>query len=136
MNMAATHLAEVRSFIALQKMLSQEFRRALPFVKDWEYLLDCPKSGEVHLDGRRWRFRVHGAGVAFTSSDGVVVDMHRAVTQPEVVDAWRLMQYLESTAQDSKVYLNEAAVETELRKLEEAGFLRRVEGNGGYKLAS
>jgi len=105
-------------------------------VEDWDYLLDCPRSGELQLEGERWRFRVHGAGVKFTSAGGVLIDVHRGITRAELIDAWRFMQYLESTTPESNVHLTEAAVDAELRKLEETGLLKRVENEGTYRLVA
>lgn len=85
------------------------------------------------VDGETWRFNRHGAGVAFTSSSGVVVDVHRGVEQPDVIDAWRLVRYLETSGAVGRDQLHETAVDAELLTLTKQGQLAIADSSGGYR---
>src|SRR3712207_908778 len=96
MRAASDRMVLARPLLVLQQKLLTAFRGEFPNVHDWQFLLDAPKSGEVLADGELWSFRRHGSGLAFKSNAGVVIDMHRALLDPGLFDAWRLLQYLES----------------------------------------
>jgi hypothetical protein len=52
-------------FVELQCQLVLEFMRTHPDVKDFTWLLDFPKAGEVFVGGDEWRFIRHGSGLRF-----------------------------------------------------------------------
>jgi hypothetical protein len=133
MTTIAIEISAVRALIALQRQLVGALRLAYPGARDLKFLLEFPKTGEVTVGGEMWRFDRHGAGVAFTSLAGVVVDVHRCVEQPDVVDAWRLCRYLETSGAVGLGRLEEAAVEAELRALSQQGKLNSVNSSGGYR---
>jgi hypothetical protein len=59
---------------------------------------DLPRQGVVVQDEVAWRFQKHGAGVRFIGENGVIVDAHvEPFNFPTAVDAWRLVQYCETT---------------------------------------
>lgn len=124
-------ISAVRTLIGLQGQLVGALRVAYPAARDVKFLLDFPKTGEVTVGGGSWRFDRHGAGVAFTSPDGVVVDVHRGIGQPDVVDAWRLLRYLETSGSVALGRLGETAVDAELRSLSQQGHLIPVDALGG-----
>ena len=83
----------------LQRGLLGALRAAHPDARDFSWLLDFPAAGELTLRGERWSFVRHGAGVRFVRADpapNLVVDAQRSMEQPNLVDSWRLMQFLES----------------------------------------
>lgn len=89
----------ILQFVALQKKLVTSFRLSHPHVKDTKWLLDFPKHGSIIVNNDRWDFIKHGAGLRFrraSCSPQLVVDVHTAFDNPEVVDEWRLQQYVES----------------------------------------
>jgi len=120
--------------VTLQKYLFAALRSTFPDASDFRFLIDFPKSGELSVEKTTWTFIRHGAGIAFTSQSGVIVDMHRKFEQPEMVDAWRLLRFLESSSALVDESLNEAQVEAQLRELAESGQLARAGLPGGYRL--
>jgi hypothetical protein len=134
MTTTAIGVSAVRTLIALQSQLVGALRLAYPAARDLKFLLDFPKTGEVTVEGETWRFDLHGAGVAFTSPAGVVVDVHRGLGQPGVVDAWRLLRFLETSGSVGLGTLEETAVDAELRALAQQGQLVSVDPSGGYRL--
>lgn len=100
----------------LQKQLITSFKRLYPAVLDSEWLVGCPVSGEVQIDKERWAFVKHGAGLTFMRSNlspRLVVDMHSQPWNIDLVDAWRLQQFVESMGtaisfEEAKAALDEA----------------------------
>jgi hypothetical protein len=129
----AAHLGLIiRAFVVLQDKLMGAFRKSFPGVQDWQLLLDCPKSGKVAVDGEPWTFRKHGSGLVFTNAAHVVVDMHTALPDVAVIDAWRLLQYLESTATGLEMPVTEASLTSKLEELAKSGMLRKLPGMARY----
>lgn len=86
-------------FVELQKKLVASFILSHPHVKDMKWLLDFPKRGSIVVNNEQWSFIKHGAGLRFqrtSCNPKLVVDVHAAFDDPEVVDEWRLQQYVES----------------------------------------
>jgi hypothetical protein len=129
-------LMPIRRFVALQEMLLRAFIEAFPQVSDWQLLLNCPRSGEFVVDGRAWTFRRHGRGLRFKDDSGVVVDMHRALPDAEVFDAWRLLQYLESSRDARQTHLTEAELNATLQRLTRSGHVQNADAEGGFRFAS
>lgn len=65
---------------------------------DGSVVFSAPKTGSLELNGKRWTFKRHGSGFRFISDDsGHVIDAHRNVVScPAGIDAWRLLQFLET----------------------------------------
>lgn len=88
----------LRNFVVIQKKLIESFMHQYPNVKDYQFLLDCPKQGIIKLGDNIWHFSKHGKGIKFyqnNSSKAKVVDVHCNITVPESFDLWRLSQYFE-----------------------------------------
>lgn len=127
-------IIHIRRYIELQRMLLTAFSEAFPDVSDWQFLLDAPRSGEVIVDGDTWAFRKHGAGLSFRRADGLTIDAHRYLTVPEGIDAWRLLEYIESSDVDREEWLSERSLKKELDRLEREGELVSAENEGFYRL--
>lgn len=95
---SADIVAIIPEFVELQNNLVGAFRQMFPQITDWEYLLDCPRSGCLWAEGEEWQFQRHGSGICFTGKkSGKVVDAHCGMSlYPRAFEAWRLCQYLES----------------------------------------
>ena len=135
--------AVIRIFIDLQAQLVIELKRALGS-RDWHYLTDIPRKGELEANGTLWRYEVHGTGVCFSSDRGIV-DMNRHLDgDPRSFDAGRLAEYLSSIGQNSVVWA-ERVVEFDyeqgpsiLREMHATGAIQRIGSYDGelYKLPS
>jgi hypothetical protein len=102
--------------------------------KDREYFHDVERIGTLQLGTQTWRYTRHGAGVMFESPDAVV-DAHKGLAAwPRGVDAWRLLQYLESRGitefsfdgEHTVIDYEEAGLERILRKMVQHGILQEV----------
>lgn len=90
--------AIIESFVELQAQLVSQLKRTLG-ARDWRYLTDLPRKGELEASGTPWRYEVHGTGVRFSSDRGIV-DMNRQLDgDPRAFDAGRLAEYLISIRQ-------------------------------------
>ena len=121
-------LEELQNFAALQASLTTSFRKAYPLVKDLESMLDAPTSGCVDTGKELFLFKRHGVGLAFKNWDGVTVDIHKHFGTPGVFDAWRIVQYMESTRRVDDDEVSEVdfdQVESELSQLADSGKLVR-----------
>jgi len=97
--MLPIQIKDISRFVNLQRKLTLEFSRHYSESKDLRWLLDFPGSGEMNIDGDKWRFVKHGAGLRFTRESGepcIVVDIHDRFDEPNVIDEWRLQQFFES----------------------------------------
>jgi hypothetical protein len=125
----------IRRYIELQRILLAAFREAFPGVSDWRFLLDAPRSGELIVDGDTWSFRKHGAGLFFRRADGLTIDAHRHLSVPEGIDAWRLLEYFESSGCDQEEWLSEQSLKKELARLQREGEVISAQHEGLYRLA-
>jgi hypothetical protein len=125
----------IRGFVNLQTKLIGSFMDAFPQVTDWLLLREVPKSGELIVDAEPWTFRRHGSGVQFENARGVTVDTHRALPDPGIFDAWRLVQYFESLGVSIGFPIEEAAVEARLADLSKSGHIRPVGKEASYRFA-
>lgn len=90
--------AIIETFVDLQAQLVTELKRTLG-PRDWRYLTDLPRKGELESNSTLWRYGVHGTGVRFSSDRGIV-DMNRHLEgDPRAFDAGRLAEYLASIGQ-------------------------------------
>lgn len=115
--------AYIEQFIQLQMMLLIAFKESFPLVNDWVNLLDFPRHGEINTPSGIWRFQLHGCGLNFVGPDGVVIDTHDMVSNPEILDAWRLLQFLESIDAVKEAELEMSEIETALKQLLLEGIL-------------
>lgn len=119
----------IQQLICYQVALMSAFIALYPGLKDWQFLLDFPKSGEVEIDGHVWVFNKHGAGLLFRNvSTGEVVDVHKYIDNTEIFDSWRLEQFLDSVGVDPDEYdLADCLV-----NLKDQGVIKPSEIRGGY----
>lgn len=89
-------MEQLRCFVDLQISLVAAFSRAFPEISDREFMVDASKQGCVDTGRELWLFKKHGGGLAFKNWDGVTIDVHSQFTSPDLFDAWRVMQYVES----------------------------------------
>lgn len=117
----------IKEMIQLQNNIMVVFKRVYPEVKDYNLLLDCPRKGELDVHGQEWLFTKHGKGLKFIRKKPlpqIVVDMHNYFSESDVLDEWRLEQYLESlnvsySKSDISRCLNELALTQVLKKISE-----------------
>ncbi|GEM_PF-5401787 len=89
----------ILDFVKIQEQLIKNFHRIYDDqIADWEYLLDCPNNGYFSLFGENWKFEKHGKGICFIGQkSGKVIDAHKGIlSDSQVLDAWRLIEYFES----------------------------------------
>jgi hypothetical protein len=123
-------LPEIIRLLRLQTSLLTSFRSLFPNLRDWKWMLDSPRSGELETVGEKWAFQKHGVGLRFVSASGVVVDMHREVGRPNVFDQWRLCQFVESLHPGWAPELLKHQIANSLAELVRAGMVVRVNGVG------
>lgn len=76
------------------------------FEHEGRLLGGIPKFGTIDFEGE-WIFKKHGLGVKFTNSnDGRIVDVHNYINDCDRIDAWRLVQYIDSL-KISHIQMNE-----------------------------
>ncbi|MCX8619151.1 hypothetical protein J3U42_12205 [Gilliamella sp. B2923] len=117
----------IEELIKLQNNLLSVFKRVYPEVKDYNLLLDCPRKGELKVNEQEWLFTKHGKGLKFIRKkplSQIVVNIHSYFSEPDVLDEWRLEQYLESlkisySKSDISKYLNELTLTQVLKKISE-----------------
>ena len=119
-------------FSELQKKLLSNFLMLYPDAVT-SFLLTVPRRGELDVEGNIWKFLKHGAGCRFESTTrGDVVDAHKLYKDiPSPIDAWRVLQYVESTGTPCP---RERDVKARLVELERQGFLDRTDYDGVYQL--
>ncbi len=135
--------AIIGTFVDLQAQLVIELKRTLG-ARDWRYLTDLPRKGELTANGTLWTYEVHGTGVRFSSDRGIV-DMNRHLDgSPRDFDAGRLAEYLASVGQPP-LYFGEKVIEFDyergpaiLADMHAAGAIQRVGSCDGeiYRLSS
>lgn len=97
----------VKTMVDLQRSLVVEFFNIYPSLKDFDLLLDFPKTGEIKLENTLWNFIKHGKGLKFIRKEpkpNIIIDVHINILDPCIVDEWRLSQYLESLGYDLQKY--------------------------------
>lgn len=117
----------IEELIKLQNNLMSVFKRVYPEVKDYNLLLDCPRKGELEVNGQKWLFIKHGKGLKFIRNKPlpqIVVNIHSYLSESEVLDEWRLEQYFESlkisySKNDISKCLNELTLTQVLKKISE-----------------
>lgn len=126
----------IETFVDLQSQLIFELKRTLG-ARDWRYLTDIPRRGELNVDGMLWQYEIHGTGVRFYSDRGII-DMNRHLDgDPRLFDAGRLAEYLSSVGQSSVVwegntlYFDYEHGPSILRQMHANGAIQRIEGCDG-----
>ncbi len=122
-------LKHIEGLVQLQLRIVIAFRSQYPSVRDWEFLLDFPKSGIVITDGREWKFQKHGKGVMFIGEADEVVDIHKSMDHPDLFDLWRLEQYLISVGVVTEREIDEGVLENALHDLLAANRISEATGN-------
>jgi len=92
----------IDELLGCQRRLSHALLERHPEVRGSDWLVGFRISGDLDVNGELWTVAQHGAGAAFTRqvpAPQLVVDMHTSVSNPEVVDAWRIQQFAESKGQ-------------------------------------
>lgn len=125
----------IEELIKLQNNLLSVFKRVYPEVKDYNLLLDCPRKGELKVNEQEWLFTKHGKGLKFIRKKPlpqIVVNIHSYFSEPDVLDEWRLEQYLESlkisySKSDISKHLNELTLTQALKKISEQQY--KLNGN-------
>lgn len=136
---AHVDLAAVEHFVRLQVALIEALADDLevPVGAILDAMLQHPaQSGHLDAANARWRWRRHGLGVLFVSDHAQVVDAHRRPADPTLVDAWRLLQFV-----DRDRRLHERDIARDLEALRTAGELVEVtypgtHGGSLFRLAS
>lgn len=88
------------------------------------------------LDGKAWSFQRHGSGVSFSDEREIIVDANDRLSEPDVFDAWRIMQYVESFDRARGVEFQEIEEREVVKSLDDltvSGQLERV-GNRHYRI--
>jgi hypothetical protein len=124
-------LVLLRTFVQLQLKLITALKAQLG-AKDWHLLIDVPRRGQVELEGRGWRYSVHGTGIRFDGG-GCSVDANRGLGRfPSAFDAGRIVEYVRSKGTDevswrgSSYRLDYDSTPSLLRQLAESGDIVRV----------
>jgi hypothetical protein len=126
------HPSVLTQFCQTQAQLIAAFISLYPQISFAQEGLDLPREGHIDINGVSWRFQRHGAGLRFTSAvDGHVVDMHQNLPRSNVIDAWRLLQYLESQGDGE---LEFATVEKALSAAAKRLGLKAI-GDQGYEVS-
>lgn len=125
----------IEELIKLQNNLLSVFKRVYPEAKDYNLLLDCPRKGELKVNEQEWLFTKHGKGLKFIRKKPlpqIVVNIHSYFSESDVLDEWRLEQYLESlkisySKSVISKYLNELTLTQVLKKISEQQY--KLNGN-------
>ncbi len=129
--MSQTLLDEVSTLIGLQSALLSAFFAQFPGLRESRWLIGSASTGRVATQGGNWLFAKHGAGIRFTRHEHpqLVVDIHTRLDTPNLVDSWRLQQFLESKGRT----IDLTKLRGELEKLVVAGHVMK-EGVDQYSL--
>jgi hypothetical protein len=109
----------LREYANLQERLCGALFEQYP-VDDIHLLTDLPKRGQLPLGDELWEFERHGSGVRFTHVlTKAIVDAHTSpVAYPAGVDAWRLIEHLESKGIETLTHGSTEFAVTSKRPLE------------------
>ncbi len=98
-NITMKRLQLIREYVALQeKLVSAAVSKLSPGASEYDFEESLAAKTTID-DGTTWLAKAHGLGVMFTNPKSrTVVDAHIGfIDAPNVFDAWRLVQYCEST---------------------------------------
>lgn len=96
----ASLIVEIKTFISIQRRLTEALLDKYPECRNYLLLFNLPKCGEVILNGVHWNYKKHGSGVEFRCSDGRVVDVCERLDEPDLFSEWRISLYLQSVDKD------------------------------------
>lgn len=124
----------LKQFVELQIKLMAVFKEGHQHLSDWKFLLDFPNSGELEIDGESWSFNKHGSGLLFRNNQtGLVVDIHKDISNPYQFDSWKLEQFIES----SKYNVDVDTLDNELKNLSDNDvIIEDSEKKGVFELIS
>lgn len=122
----------ISDYIIIQSRILSVFFSEYPNSLSGEYLFEnCPRKGKIMVDGSKWSFRRHGAGISFDNlSSGVEVSAHVHPDDPNHIDAWRLKLYMESLNPNTSV--DQDTVKALLRSLSEMNKGLEKKRSGDY----
>jgi hypothetical protein len=88
----------IRDFVQLQESIMNIFQAQYEQVKDWKYMIGCPKNGVLKALGGKWNFYKHGSGVHFENeANSVVIDIIKwNIELPKAFDISRITSYFVS----------------------------------------
>lgn len=126
------HPSVLTQFCQTQAQLIAALANLYPQISFTQEAVNLPREGRIDISGGSWTFQRHGAGLRFTSDvGGHVVDMHQNLPRSDVIDAWRLLQYLESQGGGE---LEFATVEKALSAAAKRLKLKAI-GDQGYEIS-
>ncbi|HHQ6614795.1 TPA: DUF6896 domain-containing protein [Serratia fonticola] len=121
-------------FKRLQVSLLDVFFRKYNFPKDFDFLLDFPRVGELLLDdGSHWSFLKHGRGIRFNRvkpKPNVCVDAHTHLENNKLITTWRLSRYFLSLGNN----VSNENIEALVKDMESQGMINKT--SRGYILNS
>lgn len=125
----------IKEMIQLQNNIMVVFKRLYPEVKDYNLLLNCPRKGKLAVHGQEWLFTKHGKGLKFIRMKPlpqIVVDMHNYFSESDMLDEWRLVQYLDSlnvsySKNDISQCLYELTLTQVLKKISEQQYMLNLD---------
>lgn len=121
------------AFVMLQRRLLEYLFLLHPEFAGDKWLVGVPFKAELHLDSEIWDVTRHGVGLMFKRREpapNVVVDVHVGLDNPNLLDAWRLQQYVESKG--GRLEYDDA--EAMLQSVADSGML--IRRSNGYELGS
>lgn len=77
---------DVFSYVSLQAKIMISFFDKYRFCKDYKFLLDFLKNGEVIIDDEIWEFSKHGKGLRFKNNADCILDIHSDVDNQKVIN--------------------------------------------------
>jgi hypothetical protein len=118
----------IEEFAQLQRALLTAFAAVYPNVLgDETFVVNCPLKGDVICNGSRWFFTKHGTGIRFCDSKtGVCVDAHASPHDIDMLDAWRILSYIDSIQPNAEY--EERDIETLMTQLalkQDSGLMQR-----------
>lgn len=93
-------LDKIKQLLIMQSALQKALFLKYPDGYGDGVVISFPKTGEVVLNEDVWRFQMHGNGICYKSSFGIVIDQHQYMNKSNYFDTWRIEQYLESVGED------------------------------------
>ncbi|MFQ0996207.1 DUF6896 domain-containing protein [Gilliamella sp. CG25] len=118
-------IKHIKKLLQLQNTIMACFRLTYPKIKDFDLLLDFPSKGNLEILGQEWVFIKHGKGIKFIRKNPlpeIIVNIHNYITNPNVFDEWRLIQFLESM----NIYITKNEIDNCLESLLFTNFLTKI----------
>ncbi len=97
-------LKHIDKYMKLQTAVLKKFAEKEPYILRQDTFLQTRKRGTLYLDGSRWDYFRHGAGFSFTEFESEVeLNIHTHAHEPEKLDEWRIICYLNSLFPNEKI---------------------------------